>query len=50
MKESSVVLFATDWEYRKAKQAERKQERQRREQRQGRKHQFDELHKDQEAA
>lgn len=50
MKEATVVLFATDWEYRKAQQEQRKQERQKRDQRQGHKHRYDALHQDQQAA
>lgn len=50
MKESSVVLFASDWEYRKAQQEQRKQERLKRDQRRGHKHRFDPLHQEQEAA
>lgn len=50
MKEKSSVVFVTDWEYRKAKQQERKQEREKRDVRRGHKHRFDPLHKEQEAA
>lgn len=50
MKEKGVVLFASDWEYRKAQQEERKQERSRRDARRSHKHRFDPLHKEQEAA
>lgn len=50
MKEHTPAAFQSDWEYRKAKQEERKQERMKREQRRSHKHRYDVLHEEQQAA